>query len=277
MLTLLAIVAVGYAGIVGAMYAFQRNLMYFPDVSLADIARSVYPGGVAVNVTTADALTLAGWYWPPPQPGAPVVVVFHGNAGHHGHRTDKAVAFTQPGFGVFIAGYRGYGGNPGSPTEQGLYSDARAALDWLQAQGVAGGQIVLYGESLGSGVAVQMATERKVAAVVLESPYTSVADVAAERYPFVPVRPLTLDRYDSLSKIERINAPLLIIHGERDTVVPVKYGRRLFDAAREPKKAVFFPNAQHNDIFAAEAVRTVLQFLREDAGLSRSGKLRSSG
>jgi fermentation-respiration switch protein FrsA (DUF1100 family) len=277
MLTLLAIVAVGYAGIVGAMYAFQRNLMYFPDVSLADIARSVYPGGVAVNVTTADGLTLAGWYWPPPQPRAPVVVVFHGNAGHHGHRTDKAVAFTQPGFGVFIAGYRGYGGNPGSPTEQGLYSDARAALDWLQAQGVAGGQIVLYGESLGSGVAVQMATERKVAAVVLESPYTSVADVAAERYPFVPVRPLTLDRYDSLSKIERINAPLLIIHGERDTVVPVKYGRRLFDAAREPKKAVFFPNAQHNDIFAAEAVRTVLQFLREDAGLSRSGRLRSSG
>ena len=273
MLTLLAVVAVGYAGIVGAMYAFQRNLMYFPDVSLADIARSAYPGGAAVNVTTADGLTLAGWYWPPPKPGAPVVVVFHGNAGHHGHRTDKAVAFTQPGFGVFIAGYRGYGGNPGTPTEQGLYADARAALDWLQGQGVAGEQLVLYGESLGSGVAVQMATERKVAAVVLESPYTSVPDVAAERYPFVPVRALTLDRYDSLSKIARINAPLLIIHGERDRVVPVKYGRRLFEAAHEPKKAVFFPYAQHNDIFAGDAVKAVLDFLREDAGLSRSGKL----
>ena len=277
MLTILAVVAVAYAGVVGAMYAFQRSLMYFPDVSIADIARSEYPGGTSVNVTTADGFTLAGWYWPPPKPNAPVVVVFHGNAGHHGLRTEKAVAFTQPGFGVFIAGYRGYGGNPGSPTEQGLYADARAVLDWLSSEGVSGERLVLYGESLGSGVAVQMATERKVAAVVLESPYTSVPDVAAERYPFIPVRPLTLDRYDSLSKITRINAPLLIIHGERDTVVPVKYGRRLFEAAREPKKAVFFPNAQHNDIFAGDAVKAVLAFLREDAGLSPSRTLPSGG
>lgn len=277
MLTIIAVAAITYGAVVAAMYAFQRKLLYVPDVSLADIAAASFPGGIIVKTKTQDGIEVAGWYWPPAKPDGPVMVVFHGNAGHHGHRTNRAVAFTGPGLGVFIAGYRGYGGNPGSPTEPGLYADARGVLDWLAAQDVAGDRIILYGESLGTGVAVQMATERKVAAVVLESPYTTIPDVAAGRYPFLPVQTLTRDRYDNLSKIGRINTPLLILHGELDGTVPIKFGRRLFAAAREPKKAVWFPNARHNDIFADEAVHEVLEFLYTDGMFSRPQQRRSAG
>jgi hypothetical protein len=151
--------------------------------------------------------------------------------------------------GVLLLGYRGYAGSEGSPSEAGLYTDARTALDWLNTQGTPDDRIVLYGESLGSGIATKMATERKIALMILESPYTSTVDVAMARFPIVPVGWLMLDRYESLSRIGSIRVPVLIMHGDADVVIDPSLGRKLFAAANEPKESFWPHDAGHNNIF----------------------------
>jgi fermentation-respiration switch protein FrsA (DUF1100 family) len=170
------------------------------------------------------------------------------------------------GYGALLVEYRAYANNPGSPTEQGLYADGRAALAQVKARGYGGKSLVFYGESLGTGVATQMAYEayeqgEAVAAVILEAPFTSIADVGAGRYPFLPVQLLTRDRFESLARIKNLAAPLLIIHGERDRTVPVKFGKRLFDAASAPKERLWVAEAGHNDLFDFGAGEAVLAFL----------------
>lgn len=255
-----------YVSVVGGLAVLQRDLLFRPSGLPASPAAAAVPEMRPVAVRTADALEIVGWYAPPPSPGRPVVVLYHGNAGHLGMRAFKARAFLDAGFGVWLAGYRGYGGNPGSPSEEGLYADARAALDHLAAGGIGGERVVLYGESLGTGVAVQMATERPVGAVVLEAPYTTIPDVAAGIYPFAPVHLLARDRFDSIAKISRIGAPLLVLHGERDRVVPIDLGRRLFEAAVSPKRGVFLPQPGHNDLYDWGALEHVLGFLTGTQG-----------
>jgi fermentation-respiration switch protein FrsA (DUF1100 family) len=267
MSTLLAAGAMVYGTTVGALYLVQRRLLYLPDPVPADRERWGAADMALLEVRTEDGLTLTGWHRGPREPGRPTVALFHGNAGHLGLRSFKARQFINAGYGVLLASYRGWGGNPGRPTEAGLYRDARAFLDRLSGLGVAEQRLVVYGESLGTGVAVQMATERAVRAVVLEAPYTTIPDVGAKRFPFAPVRTLMRDRFDSLSKIGGIRAPLLIVHGERDRTVPVRLGRRLFAAAVEPKRAVWLPQAGHNDVFDHGAGRAVLEFLGEVAEL----------
>ncbi|MEE8279172.1 MAG: alpha/beta hydrolase, partial [Alphaproteobacteria bacterium] len=230
-----------YGALVGGLFLVQRQLMYFPDTRTPEPARAGVPEMREVALTTEDGLRLMAWYRPAQTPDGPVIVFFHGNAGNIGNRGAKIRPFIVAGFGVMLLSYRGYGGNPGSPTEEGLNRDGRAALEFLSNNGVPSRRAVLYGESLGSGVAVEMATERPVGGVVLEAPFTSVADVAASQFFFVPARYLVRDRFDSLSKIDAIGAPLLILHGERDRTIPVRYGRRLFAAARQPKKSLFYP------------------------------------
>lgn len=254
-------VLLAYGAICGLLYAFQRSLVYMPDRRVAVPADAGLSDFRVVTVTTADGLGIDGWFAPPRDPALPTIVLFHGNAGHAGYRADKARAFQQSGHGVFLAGYRGYGGNPGTPTEQGLHADARAALDWLVGQGISGQRLVLYGESLGTGVATTMATERKAAALVLEAPFTSLADAAASHYPVFPVRALLKDRFDSLSRIGNVNAPLLVVHGEKDRVVPTRLGKALFARAPEPKTAVWLPGAGHNDLMAHGLAEQVLHFL----------------
>lgn len=257
----LAAGAVAYAALVGGMYALQRQLLYFPDKATPMPAAWGVPDMAPRRVTTADGLDIVGWYRPAAESSRPTVVLFHGNAGHVGFRGFKARVFLDAGFGVLLAGYRGYGGNPGEPTEEGLYRDARAALDALAADGIHGPRLVLYGESLGTGVAVAMAGERPVGAVILEAPYTSIPDVGARHYPILPVKPLMKDRFDSLSRIGSITAPLLIVHGEGDTVVPVEFGRALFAAAPDRKTGAFLRHAGHNDLYAHGAADVVLDFL----------------
>ena len=240
-------------------------MMYFPDAQVPVPERAGVPEMAAVELTTVDGLDLLAWYRAPPQ-SAPTVVFFHGNAGHIGHRARKVRPLLDAGFGVLLVSWRGYGGNPGSPTEQGLYHDARAALSLLADAGVPSSRVVLYGESLGTGPAVQLATERPVAAVVLEAPFTSVAEVAQRHYWFLPARHLVIDRFDSLSKITRIGAPLLIVHGEKDRVVSVEMGRALLAAAREPKEAVFVPDAGHNDLYDHGVADAVIAFVERTVG-----------
>lgn len=254
-----------YALVVGALYLFQRSLLYHPDRSRPDPGALTELGGQRVNLKTADGLSLESWYLPPPDE-RPVIAYFHGNGGHMGHRAERLRRFAGDGYGVLMAEYRGYGGNPGSPSEQGLYADARTALDFLEAAGIAAARVALYGESLGTGVAVQLACERSVAAIILESPFTSIAAAAQIHYPWVPAARLVRDRFDSLAKIGRVRAPILILQGERDRVVPVRLGRALYAAAPEPKEIWVAPEGGHEDLARHGALDAALAFLRRRLG-----------
>lgn len=244
----------------GMLAAFQRSFMYFPDRD-APVAADWRADGVSVvRYPSTDGLMLSGWHWPA-QGGRRTIVWFQGNGGHAGHRAGFVRPYIAAGYGVLLAGYRGYGGNPGSPSEEGLNADARGALDWLAGQGVPAGDVVTMGESLGTGLAVQMATERPVAAVVLFAPYLSMAELGRGFYPWLPVEWLLLDRFDSAAKIAAIRAPLLIVHGEQDGTVPVAHGRALLAAATVPKRGLFVPEAGHNDLYTADVAAAVLGFL----------------
>ncbi len=264
MTNLITTIAGVYIVFVAALFVFQRNLMYHPDSTVPAPTTSAVSEMEAVSLATDDGLRLLAWYRPAAAQRA-TVVYFHGNAGHIGHRGDKVRPYLDAGLGVLLVSYRGYAGNPGAPTEDGLYADGRAALDFLAQRGVGAGGVVLYGESLGSGVAVEVARRQAasipVAAVVLESPFSSIADVAQAHYPFVPARWLIKDRFDSVAKIAAIGAPVLIVHGVRDRVVPVRFGRRLFAAAAEPKESRWFDEAGHNDLYSHGAWAVVSAFI----------------
>ena len=256
---------VGYALLTGGLFLGQRRLLYLPDRTPPDLALARLHGMAPAELATDDGLSLLAWYAPARGPGKATLVYFHGNAGHIGHRAGKVRPYLDAGHGVLLVSWRGYGGNDGSPTEDGLYRDGRAAFAFLDGLGVAPETTVAYGESLGSGVAVQMARERRVGGVVLESPYTSIASLAAHHYWYLPAVWLVRDRFDSLSKIGGIDAPLLVLHGERDRVVPVGFGRALFAAAREPKTWRGLAQAGH-DLYGPDAAEAVLAFLSEATG-----------
>ena len=252
---------VGYALLLGGCYALQRSLMYFPASEMPSPAAAGVPEMAAVTLRTDDGLALISWYGTAREAGAPTVVYFHGNAGNIAGRAYKVRPLLDAGLGVLLVGYRGYGGNPGTPGEAGLFADSRAALDYLAGKGVPSANVVAFGESLGSGVAVRLASERAIGAVILEAPFTSAAEVGQRAYPFLPVGRLIRDRFDSLPLIHAIGAPLLIVHGERDRIVPADHGRRLLAAASEPKEGAFLPEAGHNDTFEHGSMRVALEFL----------------
>lgn len=259
-------IVVFYCVLVAGMYLLQRNFLYHPDNFTPSPAESGVPDMTQIQITTEDGLDLFAWAQPPSMEGQPWVVLFHGNAGTLGSRGYKAKVFLDAGFGVLLAEYRGYSGNPGTPTESGLLMDARAALAYLANLGGAGQNLVLYGESLGTGVATAMAVEaaghgKPVRTVILEAPFTSTVDVGAGHYPFLPVSLLMKDRFDSLSKIKDLQAPLFIIHGDQDWTVPQKLGRKLFEAAMEPKVAKWVEGARHNDLFTPESSTQMIEFI----------------
>ena len=263
MRSLLISVAIAYAVIVVGMYLLQRKLMYFPDPHRPAPAAFGVPTMQPVRVPTADGLDLLAWWSAPARPEAPVVLFLHGNAGHIGVRAFKVKPYLDRGWGVLLLAWRGYSGNAGSPTEDGLYEDGRAALRFLDRQGIAADRLALYGESLGSGTAVQLATETRVGALALEAPFSSIADVARKRFFYLPVSLLLRDRFESIRKIGRVTAPVLVVHGVRDGVVPVEYGRRLFEAANEPKSGHFLERAAHNDLYEHGTGEIVIDFLEK--------------
>lgn len=263
LLTLLIAGVVLYGAAVTALWALQRDLMYFPD-DAPRVAPSYYPmldGVKEVMLTTADNVELAAWYASAP-PDRPTVVMFHGNGGSLRGERYRLKRFKDVELGVLLLAYRGYSGNQGTPTEDGLYADARAALDWLHANGVDDRSIVLYGISLGTGVATKMAAERAFGAVVLEAPYTSTVDVAEFRFPVVPVDWLMEDRFESLARIRAIAEPLLVMHGDNDHVIPQRFGRQLFDAANQPKEGFWPTGVGHNDIFDSGGFDAAVDFIR---------------
>ena len=252
---LLVVVAV-LAAALGLLWLFQRRLLYFPTPGPVPPAASVLPGAEDVTFETADGLRLAGWFVPAP-PGdpadrvgraRPAVLVCNGNGGDRSMRAPLAAALARMGLAVLLFDYRGYGGNPGHPTEEGLAADARAALGYLAGRPEVDPERVIYfGESLGAAVALRLATERPPAALVLRSPFASLAEVGRRHYPVLPVSLLLRDRYDSAALAGRLDAPLLVVAGGRDQIVPASHSRRLFDAAPQPKRLVVLDGAGHND------------------------------
>lgn len=251
-LKLAGLLLLAWLALVGCMYVTQRSLMYFPA---GDLPPPPAPFA-EVRLRTADGLDLVAWE-APPAPGRPIVVYFHGNGGNIAGRLFKVRPFLEAGYGVLLVSWRGYGGNPGSPSEEGLLADGRAALAHVGERA----PVVLFGESLGAAVAVRLAAERAPMAVILEAPFASAVSVGAELYWWLPVSLLMKDRFESIRWIGEVRAPLLLLHGERDRVVPVAQGRRLLAAANEPKRGVFLPEAGHNDLFEHGAAAIELEFL----------------
>jgi fermentation-respiration switch protein FrsA (DUF1100 family) len=256
------------------MWAFQRRMMYFPFGDVPSPGEVGLPDASPVTFTTADGLTLHAWFVPSRQePARFTVLVFNGNAGNRSFRAPLAAALRALGLNVLVFDYRGFGNNPGTPTEAGLLADARGALDYLRTRAdrqrqadVDPARIVYFGESLGSGVAVALAVEHPPAALILRSPFTSMTDLGQLHYPLLPVRWLLRDRYASIDRIGQLSCPLLVIAGERDTIVPADYSRRLYDSARGAKTLLMLPGADHNDeaLLAGRAmIEAIDEFLRQ--------------
>lgn len=236
-----------YVTVLAYLYFFQRNMIYVPERNMGKPEEYGLLHVDELRLETADNITITAWHSPPPSPNAPTLVYFHGNAGKLADRSEKLGLFIQQGLGLMALSYRGYGNSGGKPTELGLYDDARTVMNYLLDHGTSVENIILYGESLGSGVAVQMATEYKAKALVLEAPYTSISRRAAEIYPYIPVRFLLKDHFNSIEKITHIHSPLLIFHGELDPTIPIAHGKELFATATVLKEMKIYPEVGHTE------------------------------
>lgn len=250
-----------------AIWAGQRRMMYFPFGGVPSPQEAGLPGAEAITFATADGLTLHGWFTEGSESSNRpfTVIVFNGNAGNRAFRAPLAAALHHHNIAVLLFDYRGFGGNPGSPTETGLAADARAARAYLTTRAdVDPSRIVYFGESLGTGVATTLAAEEPPAALILRSPFTSMTDVGQLHYPFVPVKWLLRDRYAASDAIRKVSAPLLVIAGSRDSIIPIAQSRKLFDAAPGPKQFVEIAGANHNDLellSGPEMIDAIVKFL----------------
>ncbi|HZQ13352.1 MAG TPA: alpha/beta hydrolase [Pseudolabrys sp.] len=265
--SLVILVIIAYGGVLALMYLFQRSLMYFPDRARTPPAAAGLPQAEEVILTSADGERLIAWH-APPRPAKALVIYFHGNGGALNLRAGRFSWLIADGFGLLALSYRGYGGSTGKPTEGGLLLDAAAAYDFAAAR-YPNGRIVLWGESLGTGVAVALAAVRRTAGLILDAPFTSAADIGASAYPFIPVCWFIKDAFRSDERIGQVRAPLLVLHGEQDRIVPVSFGERLFSLANEPKRMVRFPRAGHVDLDDHGAPEAVRSFLNGLTGATR--------
>ena len=256
----LTVFIVFYVILLSVMYLFQRKLLYFPfknRPALGDL-NGVYS---EVKTQTKDQLTLTHWY---AKRGQSYIVVFHGNAGNIEGRGYKFKFLVDQGYSVLLISYRGYGDNPGQPTELDLISDSTLALEWLfKKEGISPEEVVLLGESLGSGVAIALAAKYPVKGLIFDGAYSSITDVGQSAYPLIPVRWLLKDTWNSQSRIQKVKSPMLFIHSKKDSVIPFRFAQRLFQAANEPKQSLWLDRSDHNDNLEAGSVRqSLIDFLQ---------------
>ncbi len=243
------------------LYLLQRTLIYAPSKAMPSRKTFQAEDMQRIHLFTKDNLSLNAWY-KPASTQQPTLIIFHGNAGHIGRRMPLARQLIAQGVGVLLLEYRGYGGNPGTPTEQGLYQDARAGIDFLSQQGIPNQQIALYGESLGTGVATKMATEYPAScALILQSPYTTLNALRKYHYPWLPIEPW--DKFNSLERIKSIHMPFLALHGTEDKVVPYEEGKALFLAANMPKQWIELKGKGHSSLWTAQFVDIVIHFIHQ--------------
>ena len=252
------VVASGYLALAALMYFAQRSLMYFPERIRTAPAAVGFPEAQEVWLDTADGERVIAWHVPP-RGDSPVVIYFHGNGGSIRLRVDRFQRLVAAGVGLLGVSYRGYGGSTGTPTEQGLIEDARAAYAFAVERYP--GRIAVWGESLGTGVAVALASEKPVTHVILDAPYSSTVDVAADLYWFLPVRLLMKDQFRSDLRIKNVQAPVLILHGDGDDIIPMRYGERLLAMVPGEKRMVRFAGGYHVDLDRLGAAEEALKSL----------------
>ena len=228
------------------VFFFQRNLLYHPTLdNYIKNQSATEPTEIEkIKITTKDNIDLIGWFYNKDLNKFKTILFFHGNAGSLENRTYKLNHFKKLDVNFLIIAWRGFSGNKGKPNEKGLYEDAKSAVRWLEKKGVDKKNIVLYGESLGTGVAIEIAQHKNYAGIILESPFTSMVDMGKKYYPFFPVRLLLIDKFESHKKIINISSPLLVMHGKVDKIVPYKMGRKIYELANKPK---FFYAQEYGD------------------------------
>jgi fermentation-respiration switch protein FrsA (DUF1100 family) len=254
-----------YLALLVAIYLLQRHLLYHPGRTQASPAEVGLSGVEVINLATQPGERLIAWY-APAKGNQPTILFFHGNAGDIAGRAERFAYYQAAGYGVMFLSYRGYGASTGSPTEAGLVADANAAYDWLIKNSVPASRIMLVGESLGTGVAVQLAAHKPVGAIALEAPFTSTADVARLSYWWLPVGLLMKDQFKSIDYIKEIRVPLLVLHGTDDRLIPLQIGEKLYAAANEPKEFVSIANGTHGSIFSEAAWQRELDYFNKHLG-----------
>lgn len=241
------VVLLAVLALLALLWSVQRGMLYFPDDRTVPQASSLLVGGEDVAFATEDGLRLGGWFAPARGPAVAAVLVCNGNAGNRSDRASLAAALAREGFAVLLFDYRGYGGNPGRPTEEGLALDVRAARAFLLEQGVPPDRLLYLGESLGSAVVTELAAEHPPAGMLLRSPFPDLAAVGRVHYPFLPVRTLLRDRFPLVEHLAEVEVPVTVVYGDQDVLVPPAQSREVADAAPRLRRLVEVAGAGHND------------------------------
>ena len=258
----LSSIVIAYFVVVVFIYFYQRNLLYHPSENnyQNDEIKFDYE---EVNIAVENEIKLKSWLINKDFKKLKTLLIFHGNAGDLSNRIYKLNELYKLEINILLISWRGFSGNKGSPTEKNLYKDAEAAIKWLNKKDVSNNQIILYGESLGTGIAVEMAKKNDFNSIILESPFTSIENSAKIYYPYLPVKYLLKDRYDTISKINMVKSPIMIMHGEKDDVVPFSMGKKLFEKANNPKHSYFTSTDDHMMEFNPELLKEIKNFIEK--------------
>ena len=249
-----------YLLILTYIYLFQRNLLYHPSDNSyqGDKINFDYK---EIFIQNKEGIKLKAWLHEKDLINKKTIIFFHGNAGNLRNRNYKLNELSKFDVNFLIVAYRGFSGNQGKPSELGLYEDARSTLDWLKIKGVKEKNLILYGESLGTAVAIETAQNKDLAGIILESPFTSMVELAQKYYPVLPVKFLLKDKYETIKKLPNINSPLLVLHGKLDSIVPFSMGKELFEKANEPKFKYFIDNDDHMIRYDQELLNEIKKFI----------------
>jgi len=260
-LSIITFILLIYLSVLVYLFFFQRNLLYLPN-------ENNYSGDKLkvdideVQIKTPDNINLLGWFHKKDLNKFKTIVYFHGNAGKLENRIHKLNHFKDMDINFLIISWRGFSENSGKPTEQGLYKDGKSAIDWLKNMGLDDKDIILYGESLGTGIAIEIAQNKNFAGLILETPFTSMIDAAKNVYPYIPVGLLLKDRYENDKKIKNINIPLLVMHGEEDQIIPFKMGKKIYEIANKPKYSYFTKYDNHMMEYDEKLIFALRSFMK---------------
>ena len=253
-------IIIAYIVVIIFVYFYQRNLLYHPSENNYQ-NDTIQFSHQEIFIKVNDEIKLKSWIINKDLKNFKTLVFFHGNAGDLSNRIYKLNELDKLNINILLISWRGFSGNEGYPTEKNLYEDAEAAIKWLNKKKVSNSQIILYGESLGTGVAVEIASKNNFNSIILESPFTSIENSAKIYYPYLPVSFLLKDRYDSISKIKKINSPILIMHGRKDDIVPFFMGKKLFEKANSPKDSYFTDIDDHMMEFNSQLLNKIKDFI----------------
>ena len=251
---------VAYLVVLIFMYFYQRNLLYHPTENNYQNSKIQFDYE-EIFIKVDKEINLKSWLIKKDFDKFKTLVIFHGNAGNLSNRTYKLNQLSKLDLNIIILAWRSFSGNEGEPSEENLYNDAKKTIDWLNSRGVKNKNIILYGESLGTGIAVELGQTNQFGGIILESPFTSMTNAAKNIYPWLPVKYLLKDKYDSEKKIKNLQIPILIMHGKKDNIVPFKMGKKLYDLANNPKFFYFTENDDHMMTFDEKLVNTIKNFL----------------